>query len=96
MTNTISSNPSGYQPQSRDTSSKVDRFLTLAFRRMPACKKVLLIKEATKGIQQWALIGIRNQHPDATPAEVKFQLVVKWLIISLSLSRHSHLQAQSR
>ena len=60
MTNTISFNPSGYQPQSRDTSSKIDRFLTLAFRRMPARKKVLPLNEATNRLQQWALIGIRN------------------------------------
>lgn len=51
----------------------------LAFRHMPAWKKAHLTNEATKGIQQWALIGIRNQHPDATPAEVRFQLAVRWL-----------------
>ena len=51
----------------------------LAFRHMPTWKKAHLTNEATKGIQQWALIGIRNQHPDATPAEVRFQLAVRWL-----------------
>ena len=62
MTNTINFNPSCYQPQSRDTSSKIDRFLTLAFRRMPARKKVFPINEAAiKRLQQWALIGICNQ-----------------------------------
>jgi len=75
----ISSNQSGYRAQSCDTSPEIDKFLMLAFRRMPAWKKAHLTNEATKGIQQWALIGIRNQHPDATPAEVRFQLAVRWL-----------------
>ncbi|MFE1746207.1 hypothetical protein [Coleofasciculus sp. H7-2] len=50
-------NPSTYQPQSRDTSPEIDRFLMLAFRQMPAWKKAHLLNEATKGIQQWALIA---------------------------------------
>jgi len=41
---------------------------------MPAWKKAHLINEATKGIQQWAIIGIRNQYPDATRAEIRFHL----------------------
>lgn len=73
------SNPSGYQPQSRDTSPEIDKFLMQAFRQMPAWKKAHLVNEATKGIQQWTLIGIRNQHPNATPAEIRFNLAVRWL-----------------
>lgn len=73
------SNPSGYQPQSRDTSPEIDKFLMQAFRQMPAWKKAHLVNEATKGIQQWALIGIRNQHPNATPTEIRFNLAVRWL-----------------
>lgn len=72
-------NQSGYQTQSRDTSPEIDKFLMQAFRQMPAWKKAHLVNEATKGIQQWGLIGIRNQHPDATPAEIQFHLAVRWL-----------------
>lgn len=79
MTNANTSNPSGYQAQSRDTSPEIDKFLMLAFRKMPLWKKAHLVNEATKGIQQWALIGIRNQYPNATPAEVRFQLAVRCL-----------------
>ena len=79
MTNIISSHSSGYQPQSRDTSPEIDKFLMLAFSRMATWKKAHLTNEATKGIQQWALIGIRNQQFNATPAEVRFQLAVRWL-----------------
>lgn len=75
----ISSNPSGYQPQSRDTSPEIDKFLMLAFSQMPAWKKAHLLNEATKGIQQWAIIGIRNQYPNATPTETRFYLAVRWL-----------------
>jgi hypothetical protein len=32
-----------------------------------------------KGIQQWAIIGIRNQYPHATFNEIRFQLAVRWL-----------------
>lgn len=72
-------NQLGYRSQSQDTNLEIDRFLMLAFRQMPAWKKAHLTNEATKGIQQWALIGIRNQHPDITPAEIRFQLAVRWL-----------------
>ncbi|MES1024305.1 hypothetical protein ABN584_15560 [Gloeocapsa sp. BRSZ] len=46
---------------------------------MPVWKKAHLVDEATKGIQQWALVGIRNQFPNISLAEVKFQLAVRWL-----------------
>jgi hypothetical protein len=75
----INSNPSSYQPQSRDPSPEIDKFLMQAFRQMPAWKKAHLINEATKGIQQWAIIGIRNQYPNITPAEMRFHLAVRWL-----------------
>lgn len=69
----------GYRPQAFDTHPQVDQFQMLAFRRMPLWKKAHLINEATKALQQWALIGIRNQYPNATPAEVQFHLAVRWL-----------------
>ncbi|MBE9190745.1 hypothetical protein IQ230_10340 [Gloeocapsopsis crepidinum LEGE 06123] len=74
----------GYQPQSRDTHPEVDKFLMRAFRNMPVWKKAHLVDEATKGIQQWALIGIRNQFPDISQTETKFQLAVRWLGIDLA------------
>ncbi|PPS39179.1 hypothetical protein [Chroococcidiopsis sp. TS-821] len=69
----------GYQPQSRDTHPDVDKFLMRAFRNMPVWKKAHLVDEATKGIQQWALIGIRHQFPNISQTEIKFQLAVRWL-----------------
>ena len=69
----------GYQPQSFDTNPKIDKFIMQAFRQMPAWKKAHLTNEATKGIQQWAIIGIRNQYPHANPDEIRFQLAVRWL-----------------
>ena len=70
---------SGYQPQSSDTHAEIDKFLMQAFRQMPSWKKAQLVKEATKGIQQWAIAGIRYQYPSATFAEVRFQLATRWL-----------------
>ncbi len=71
--------PVGYRPQAIDTHPKVDQFLMLAFRNMPLWKKAHLINEATKGLQQWALIGIRHQYPEATSTEIQFQLAIRWL-----------------
>jgi hypothetical protein len=68
-----------YQPQSHDTHPEIDKFLMQAFRQMPAWKKAHLVNEATRGIQQWAIAGIRNQHPNATTAEIRFHLAVRWL-----------------
>ena len=70
---------SGYQSQSSDTHPEIDRFLMQAFRQIPSWKKAHLVKEATKGIQQWAIAGIRYQYPNATIAEVRFQLATRWL-----------------
>ncbi|WP_143167675.1 hypothetical protein [Chroogloeocystis siderophila] len=63
-----------YQSQSRDTHPDVDKFLMRAFRSMPVWKKAHLVDEATKEIQHWALVGIRNQFFKISLAEVKFQL----------------------
>lgn len=79
MTNITTSTSSGYKPQSRDTNPEIDRFLMQAFREMPAWKKAHLTNEATKGIQQWAIVGIRNQYLNITPSEMRFQLAVRWL-----------------
>lgn len=68
-----------YQPQASDTHPEIDRFLMQAFRQMPTWKKAHLINEATKGLQQWAVAGIRHQHPDATLAEIRFYLAIRWL-----------------
>lgn len=68
-----------YQPQASDTHPEIDRFLMQAFRPMPTWKKAHLINEATKGIQQWAVAGIRHQHPDAKSAELRFYLAIRWL-----------------
>lgn len=69
----------GYQPQSHDTQPEIDKFMMQAFRQMPAWKKAHLTNEATKGIQQWAIIGIRNQYPNASLSEIRFHLAVRWL-----------------
>lgn len=68
-----------YQPQSSDTHPEIDKFLMISFRGMPSWQKASLVNEATKGIWQWALIGIRNQHPDITNAETNFRLAQRWL-----------------
>lgn len=68
-----------YQPQSSDTHPEIDKFLMMSFRRMPIWQKANLVNEATKGIWQWALIGIRNQHPGITTAETNFRLAQRWL-----------------
>ena len=69
----------GYKPQSSDTNPEIDKFLMQAFRHMPTWKKAHLTNEATKGIQQWAIIGIRNYNANVTPREIRFQLAVRWL-----------------
>ena len=51
---------SSYQSQANDTHPKIDRFLMQAVRHMPVWKKAHLINEATKGIQQLAIAGIRH------------------------------------
>lgn len=70
---------SNYQSQSSDTHPDIDKFLMLSFRQMPSWKKAYLVNEATKGIQQWALIGIRNQYENNTSVQINFQLAIRWL-----------------
>lgn len=68
-----------YQSQSIDTNHKIDKFMMQAFRQMPLWKKAHLINQATKGIQQCNLIGIRNQYPNANYKEIQLHLAVRWL-----------------
>lgn len=81
---------SSYQSQANDTHPKIDRFLMQAFRHMPVWKKAHLINEATKGIQQLAIAGIRHQYPNATISQIKFQLAVRWLGKDLANRFYEH------
>src|SRR6478672_1987437 len=74
-----SSQFSSYQSQSIDTTPEVDQFLMQAFCQMPVWKKARLVNESTRGIQQWALVGVYNQYPNATPAEIRYQLAIRCL-----------------
>jgi len=83
-----------YQPQSSDTHPEIDKFLMRSFRDMPSWKKANLVNEATKGIWQWALIGVRNQHPSITPAETNFKLAQRWLGTEIAEKLYTNNQEQ--
>jgi hypothetical protein len=70
-----------YEPQSRDTSSDVDRLLVERWRRMPPWRKLEIAGELSDACRELARAGIRQRHPGASEREVHLRLA------ALSLDR---------
>lgn len=66
--------PPGYETQSPDTSYGAERILIEAYRRMPTCEKAQRLTEITRAVEQLALAGIRERHPDAAGEELRLRL----------------------
>ncbi|MBI2214426.1 MAG: hypothetical protein HYU52_12340 [Acidobacteria bacterium] len=65
---------SGYTPQARDTSEKIDRMQFELWRRMSLQERVELFRSFNDSVQEMALIGIRMRHPNASERETFLRL----------------------
>lgn len=68
-----------YRAQSPDTSDEVDRRMMVAWRAMPLWRKARLVCELGEAADRFALAGLRQRHPDASPRELALRLGVRRL-----------------
>jgi hypothetical protein len=59
---------------SADTSPQVEDFQIEKLRRMPPWRKLALVGEMNQTVQALALAGLRQRHPDDTPAQRRRRL----------------------
>ena len=53
----------------RDTPPEIERIQIEQLRRMPAWRKLELAAEMGRAVRALALAGLRQRHPDDTPAQ---------------------------
>ncbi|RLC84129.1 MAG: hypothetical protein DRI79_13290 [Chloroflexi bacterium] len=59
---------------SPDTSPHIERIQIERLRRMPAWRKLSLVGEMNRAVRDLALAGLRQRHPDDTPARRRRRL----------------------
>ena len=57
-----------------DTSPEVERVRLELLRRMPAHRKLALVGEMSQTVRTLAMAGLRQRHPDDTPAQRRRRL----------------------
>ena len=57
-----------------DTNPAIERLRAEGLRRMPAWRKLALVGEMNRTLDALALAGLRQRHPNATPAELRRRL----------------------
>jgi hypothetical protein len=53
---------------SLDTSPEIERIRIERLRQMPSWRKIQLVGDMTEAVRTLALAGLRQRHPDDTPA----------------------------
>ena len=59
---------------SPDTSPQIERIQIERLRHMPVWRKLALVGEMTQTVRTLALAGLRQRHPDDTPAQRRRRL----------------------
>lgn len=54
-----------------DTSPKVEELQVELIRRMPAWKKLALLDDLNETVKAFAISGIKQRHPEATPERLR-------------------------
>ncbi|OGO17185.1 MAG: hypothetical protein A2Z14_16740 [Chloroflexi bacterium RBG_16_48_8] len=54
-----------------DTDPKAERFQIELIRRMPSWKKFTMVDDLNETIKVFAISGIKQRHPDATPEQIR-------------------------
>ena len=76
---TLRPTPSGYVPQSLDTSPEMDRRLFDRLHDMTAAQKIRHLDAAIHFVEEIAMAGIRVRHPSASPEGVRLRLIAQRL-----------------
>ena len=62
-----------------DTTPAAERLQIELMRQAPAWRKAYLVGQMTESVRLLALSGLRQRHPEATPAELHHLLADLWL-----------------
>lgn len=73
----VSSEPGAVRSVPADTPAEVQRMLDERWRAATPAEKATLVDALFRDCTAMALTGIRLQHPDATPDEVRYQLALR-------------------
>ncbi len=57
--------------QYSDTSPKVEELQVELIRRMPAWRKLALLDDLNETVRAFAISGIKQRHPEATPERIQ-------------------------
>lgn len=68
-----------------DTHPKIEQMQIEFIRRMPSWKKIAVMDGLNETVRTLAVTGIKQRHPDATPAQVRRMLAD--LILGEELAR---------
>jgi hypothetical protein len=61
------------QPLFPDTDEQTERVLIELVRRMPDWKKFQQIADLTEAVRELAMLGLRDQYPQASEEELRFR-----------------------
>jgi hypothetical protein len=70
---------------SSDTHPKMEQMQIEVIRRMPSWKKIAVMEALNETVRALAMTGIKQRHPNATPAQVRRMLAD--LILGVDLAR---------
>lgn len=68
-----------------DTHPEIERVQIQLIRQMPAWKKMAVVDDLNETVRTLAISGIKQRHPDASPAEVERMLAE--LMLGAELAR---------
>jgi hypothetical protein len=69
----------GYKPQSEDTSIDADVLMFYLLRNLTPLQKAQRMINFNRSLRRLALLGIKDQYPDATPAQVRQEFIKRCL-----------------
>lgn len=70
---------------SSDTHPKIEQMQIELVRRMPAWKKMALVDDLNETVKTMAISGIKERHPNATPAQI--QRILAELRLGITLAK---------
>lgn len=73
-----------------DTHPTVERMQIEIIRRMPSWKKFAMVDDLNETVKAFAISGIKQSHPDATPEQIKRLLAERMLGVELAKKVYGH------
>lgn len=75
---------------SPDTHPKIEQMQIELIRHMPAWKKIAIVDDLNEAVKIMALSGIKERHPNATPAQIQRMLAELRLGTKLAQMVYDH------